>query len=650
MAFLSDDDARNAPQVGPKPKEPKYYPAPPNFFKGTERFTPLANGAVPEAQRLQVARSGRSGIAMPPGAVGGAPGYPVLMDSDGARSALQDALDAPLGGGSGVKVGPGTGYKGFRLGYPLGHTIPVKNEAVSEALLDYCYRTGQMHFPWSKHMRLLGSVRAESVRIDDNRNQICEMHLKRCEKDGGEVLIFLDRDEVYPPDGVIQLALACTPELPIVSGVYFQRSPNDAYPHVYRRSVRADNHWGEPSLHADKLVREVWEFLHKWAGPPEGWKDLAAVRFGQPNGSPLPDAVRLLRARPEDIEEAERDGIPVRHPFGATGLTAIHSSLLIAMREKGAPYYPWFRDRGEKGDVAFFHKAHELGYASAVDLSVYAGHLTETVVGLSDFIRVFAPACELGMAHVERTTIDRVAVVIPTLHPDRAGALLERVQETAGMPVLGVIVADYERRGGTRTLNDGVAAALNTGAPAVLLLDDDVEFPQQGWLRQLADALEAPHVGAVGPSLPCRGPQNGRPEPGLDAANMPLLCGACVLYKRAALEDVGQLDERMQHYASDTDHAFLLRNHGWRLQWVQDVQIGHEIAGNGFFPEQWAKDHAVLEQKWGLDKGSSTTPATTMDAPRVTAEPTRSAVLPAETPVDAPAETGALALVGAGAA
>jgi hypothetical protein len=296
--------------------------------------------------------------------------------------------------------------------------------------------------------------------------------------------------------------------------------------------------------------------------------------------------------------------------FGGTGFVSIHADLLRLMEERGAPYFPWFREKGEKGDMAFFNNVvalgKELDFEIAVDCTVFAGHIAEEVIGLKHFWQVYGPAVRLADAVRQPKTIKTVAVVLPTLEPAAAGRLLDLVRKTSGLPpgdITGIIIADYGRRGGTRALNDGITAALNAKTDAVLLLDDDLEFPQQGWLRPLCDALETAGVGAVGPSLQCRGIQNGTVEDfraqGGNSDDMPFLCGAVMLYGRDALMAAGELDTELRHYHSDSASCVTLRNMGWKLVWVHEVEVTHLIAGSGFDRAGWNADAVIFNRKYG---------------------------------------------------
>lgn len=553
-------------------------------------------------------------------------------------------------------------WKGFYIGYPMGDTVPWQNDVCVQAVYDFFHGVALGKYPWAQGLHYIGSPRARGIRIDDNRNDLCRMALEDAEQDPrAQVLVMLDRDMAWPPDGIAQLVQTCTEETPIVCGVYTQRSLDSPYPHVYRYLELGVGRWDESCRVSSKLGMEVLEKLERLGVPPAEYQAHHAVRFAQPDGTPLPERLRLLE-----------------NAYGATGMVAIHLSLLRKMKQLAKQYpvwrraadallvrvealiaagelleetrepdphspneapprlalvpktedarallaewtaadekarayncYPWFRERGEKGDMAFFNNCQGLGFRCVVDCSVWAGHYGEALIGLPQFMEVYAPTLRLQRDHARRVSIKSVCAVIPTLDPEVAGPVLNEARATAGMPLMGVIVADYHRRGGTVTLNEGMSAALRTDADAILLLDDDLSFPQHGWLRRLADAIEAPEVAAAGPTIECRGPQ-GKPvedflASGGDLKDMPFLCGAAMLYRRGALEHIGPLDEHLKHYHSDTSHAFMLRKSGWKLVWVPGVKVDHAIAASGFDAAQWDADRIQFEATWESARGA----------------------------------------------
>jgi N-acetylglucosaminyl-diphospho-decaprenol L-rhamnosyltransferase len=155
--------------------------------------------------------------------------------------------------------------------------------------------------------------------------------------------------------------------------------------------------------------------------------------------------------------------------------------------------------------------------------------------------------------------------------------------------------------------NQGIRA---TEAPYVLLLNPDTEWFAGTVGDYVAVARRHPRAGLIGPMV--RDPDgtvypSGRPFPSLmDAAGHAFLgpiapgnpftrryrqdgwdrrserevdwvSGCCMLLPRAALDDVGPLDERFLLYGEELDLATRLRAAGWGVLFTPEVEIVHEI-------------------------------------------------------------------------
>jgi hypothetical protein len=154
--------------------------------------------------------------------------------------------------------------------------------------------------------------------------------------------------------------------------------------------------------------------------------------------------------------------------------------------------------------------------------------------------------------------------------------------------------------------NRGYAVANNVGIrasagryvallnPDTVLGDDTLSYMVQ-WLD------EHPHVGAVGPQLvqPNGQPQaysyGAAPSPwyllrrlwthvrgeylhawhGDVAQDVDWVAGTCVVARRAALDQVGGLDERFFLYWEDVDLGMRLRQAGWRVVFLPTASITH---------------------------------------------------------------------------
>jgi len=157
--------------------------------------------------------------------------------------------------------------------------------------------------------------------------------------------------------------------------------------------------------------------------------------------------------------------------------------------------------------------------------------------------------------------------------------------------------------------NEGFARAVNRGvaetdAPFVLLLNSDAEL-QSGALATLAGTLrDHPDVAAAGaqlfkpdgriqhafdvfPSLltelvnkgllrrlwPSRHPS--RLQARSESCEVDSLIGACMMIRRAAIEDVGGLDPRFFVFYEETDWCLRARRDGWRIVLVPGARAVH---------------------------------------------------------------------------
>lgn len=235
----------------------------------------------------------------------------------------------------------------------------------------------------------------------------------------------------------------------------------------------------------------------------------------------------------------------------------------------------------------------------------------------------------------------RLAVIVVSHRTrERTLALLDDLDRDPARSEWEVVIVDNDSRDGTddavarrprvRLVRNvpqrGFAAAVNQGvvltdASLVVTVNPDTRVPV-GTMGRLAAALEAdPRLAAVGPLIRApdgRPQQQGlfRPTPRtaaivlLGLARLPLferearryyglhepgapvevdqLPGTCIMFRRAALEDVGLLDERFFLYCEDADWCLRARARGWRLHFVRDVAITHEKAASSRGRSRWA--------------------------------------------------------------
>lgn len=94
---------------------------------------------------------------------------------------------------------------------------------------------------------------------------------------------------------------------------------------------------------------------------------------------------------------------------------------------------------------------------------------------------------------------------------------------------------------------------------------------------ELARALLLDRVGSL--------PWNGKVSP----CEVGSLMGACLMVKRAALKEVGGLDEGFLHYGEDVDLCWRLKRAGWKLYFLPRLEMTHHGA---------ASSRRVRRQAW----------------------------------------------------
>jgi hypothetical protein len=144
-------------------------------------------------------------------------------------------------------------------------------------------------------------------------------------------------------------------------------------------------------------------------------------------------------------------------------------------------------------------------------------------------------------------------------------------------------------------MNVGIRRALERGAEAVLLLNNDVEL-EPGAVAALAAA--AVGAGAVCPVLvfaddperiwysgarfdPRRGYQGRHLTDWIESPReTERICGAAVLISRPVLEQVGAFDEELFAYHEDADWSLRARHQGLRLLVVPDSIVRHKVSAS----------------------------------------------------------------------
>ncbi|MBL8725912.1 MAG: glycosyltransferase family 2 protein [Planctomycetes bacterium] len=189
-----------------------------------------------------------------------------------------------------------------------------------------------------------------------------------------------------------------------------------------------------------------------------------------------------------------------------------------------------------------------------------------------------------------------------------AEALQQALATMAFGPHHVELLALQENLGFAGGMNRGIAWARARGCPFTLVLNNDLRLPP-GWLDPLVAALGADaRLGAVGPTLvhpdgtvwaeggALAARPNGlrllghgrKPQPqrhGPEAVDF--LPAACVLYRTAALAEVGGFDAGYFMYWEDVDLGVRLVARGYTNLWLPWVRVEHaagQSSGGGRSP------------------------------------------------------------------
>jgi GT2 family glycosyltransferase len=145
--------------------------------------------------------------------------------------------------------------------------------------------------------------------------------------------------------------------------------------------------------------------------------------------------------------------------------------------------------------------------------------------------------------------------------------------------------------------NAGLRCALENGADYVWLLNNDTRPAPDALSAMVDKAMTAGHIGAVGSvcyyadrpetvQIWAGGrvnlwigysPNTDRPH---EDAWFHWLNGTSLLLSRAALEDVGLLDQRFFLYWEDVEIGLRLRKRGWRLAAAPESKVLHKVSAS----------------------------------------------------------------------
>lgn len=148
-----------------------------------------------------------------------------------------------------------------------------------------------------------------------------------------------------------------------------------------------------------------------------------------------------------------------------------------------------------------------------------------------------------------------------------------------------------ENRGFAAGVNAGIIRAIDAGADAVLVINNDATLTAGSLERMLHAMRSNPSLGLVGPSIVDQ--STGERSYGnslsrtcrvsnvtLPSNEPDFVTWACVLVRRTVLETVGLLDERYFMYWEDVDYSRRMRAAGWGASVVTDAELLHAVSSS----------------------------------------------------------------------
>ncbi|MDQ0454168.1 glycosyltransferase family 2 protein [Rhizobium paknamense] len=405
------------------------------------------------------------------------------------------------------------------------------------------------------------------------------------------------------------------------------------------------------ALSRESLSQQTYPAIRESDGPPPD---------GHGFWMRLPAGVRLAPQALEDM---------VQSLLARSAAAAVYADEDV-MERSGRRHSPFFKPAWDQplAEAGWLKPDAALIRASALPQDVDAVSLTSAAL----LTRVAARGAIL---HLPRVLLHRpglakpalntrrpspvlkpVSVIIPTRdRADLLAACLEGLLNRTRHAGLDILVIDNDsREDATLTLLSRIEAeghirrvsmpgafnfsrACNLGVSearheAVLLLNNDVEPLQDGWLAEMLGEMEDPRVGAVGPLLlfPDGYVQHGgvilghgsiarhsfhfhHPDGGEDRGllslrrNLSAVTAACLLTRRSLWQAVGGMNEEMLPVAfNDVDYCLKLRKQGAVIRWTPHARLLHrESVSRGTDNTDAKRKRFAAEEKYMFETWGS---------------------------------------------
>lgn len=333
-------------------------------------------------------------------------------------------------------------------------------------------------------------------------------------------------------------------------------------------------------------------------------------------------------------------------------LRAVNAAGAAAVRHIPAVLYHWRQDAGDSSfSESQVERCVDAARRAIVDALADIGSPARVVP--NPFVPIFH-----RIVHPLADPTPLVSVIIPTR--DRAELLeacVDGLLRRTDYPRLEVLIVDNGSTDrGARDLLSRLAvdprvrvldapgpfnfsrlnnlAAAQAQGEVILLLNNDIEVIEAGWLREMVSQALRPEIGAVGAKLLFSDgtvqhagvllgggwpdgtaghyyPAAHRLDPGpfgqlAVVRSVSAVTGACLAVRRTLYEEVGGLDEDSLKVAfNDVDFCLRLRARGYRNLWTPFALLYHKESASrgtdhdGANAERLRQERSVLRERWG---------------------------------------------------
>ena len=233
----------------------------------------------------------------------------------------------------------------------------------------------------------------------------------------------------------------------------------------------------------------------------------------------------------------------------------------------------------------------------------------------------------------------KISVIIPSFRgPESLERCVESVVSRTSYPNYEIVIAKMDERDKIAkaatdyphrvlyfadALNDSAArnyAVAHTDSPWLLFLDDNIEAIGPDWLTIMAEHVQRPETGAVGPRLINPGGTiehaglvlgvNGIAQsafrgfpadhPGVNrqlqmTRNYSAVSGACLLMRREVFQQIGGLDQKLSSVLADVDLCLKIRRAGYLIVYTPLAKLCWDPSP----PERSdASAEVIMRQRW----------------------------------------------------